>query len=99
MYKVTTKKLFDELVLKDRSELGILMERLRGKTMIEIGVQEGDFADKILSKWPSFEQYYGIDPWPKQINNNDFANVENNQQEDKYQITKKRLSKYWYRID
>ena len=85
-------------MLKDRFQFGPLMELMHAEIIIEIGVQEGQFAERILSNWPSFKQYYGIDPWIKQINYKDGANVEDNQQENKYQNTKNRLSKFGDRI-
>ena len=60
--------------------------------MIEIGVQEGYFADLVLSKWPSFKTYYGIDPWTQQANYKDGANVDNNAHENKYKNTLKKFN-------
>lgn len=74
------------------------MELMRAETMIEIGVQEGHFADNILSNWPSFKKYYGIDPWMQQKIYKDSANVNDQQHNTKYQNTKTRLSKYGDRI-
>ena len=77
-----------------RESLGELMEMRNGKVMIEVGVKQGEFAEKILDKWPSFEHYYGVDPWIQQKNYIDPANVDNNIQNEFYQQAKKRLSKF-----
>ena len=84
--------------LNDRNEFGALLEKFQFKTMIEIGVQSGLFADELLSNWPSFEQYFGVDPWIQQKNYVDWANVDNNEQEKKYQETINRLNKYGNKI-
>ncbi len=84
--------------IKNRNEFGILLEKSKFSTMIEVGVQSGIFAEKVLSNWPSFKQYYGIDPWIQQKNYKDFANVDNNEQEKKYQETINRLKKYGNKI-
>lgn len=49
--------------LKKREDFSELLERLDYKTAIEIGVRNGIFAEKLLKRWPSFETYYGIDPY------------------------------------
>jgi len=57
------------------------------KIMIEIGVQSGVFANEVLSKWPSFEQYFGIDLWAEQKNYVDHANIKQEEQDQKYLST------------
>ncbi len=53
----------DELpILKEREDFGPLMESLQFKSMIEIGVLHGEFANNVLKNWPSMSVYYGIDP-------------------------------------
>jgi hypothetical protein len=84
--------------LNNRNEFGALLEKYQFKTVIEIGVQSGLFADELLSNWPSFEQYFGVDPWIQQKNYVDWANVDNNEQEKKYQETRNRLNKYGNKI-
>jgi hypothetical protein len=53
----------DELQLDSREDIQILLNRFQFKTMLDIGVQSGQFADQILSQWPAFEHYYGVDLW------------------------------------
>jgi len=81
-----------------RLEFGLMLESFKLKSMIEIGVQQGLFADAVLSKWPSFQNYYGIDAWTQQTNYIDQANVPIDQQEIKYKQTLNLLSKYGEKI-
>lgn len=62
-------------------------------------MQEANFADSLLSKWPSFRKYYGIDPWTQQQTYVDSANVNNAMQNVKYENAKQRLRKYENRIE
>jgi hypothetical protein len=81
--------------INDRYQFGILLEQFKFKSMIEIGVQSGTFANECLSKWPSFEQYFGIDLWAEQKNYKDHANINQNEQDKKYETTLRLLtSKY-----
>ena len=81
-----------------RSEFGILLENNNFKTMIEIGVKRAIFTDAILSKWPSFQMYYGVDPWKHQASYIDSSNVNDNEHENYLQQTKTRLKKYGNKI-
>jgi predicted O-methyltransferase YrrM len=73
--------------LKDRSELVVILNKFKWKTMIEIGVQQGAFADLLLSKWQDFEHYYGVDLWQEQRNYVDGTNVKDTEQEKNYNMT------------
>ena len=61
----------EELQLKNillgaRSRFELWVQLLRGanvKTMVEVGVWQGDFAVQILEQCEFIEQYYMIDPW------------------------------------
>ncbi len=76
--------------VKTREELGGLMEQLKKEIMIEIGVQQGGFALGVLTRWPSFKKYYGIDPWTKQENYKEFENEHNSN----YEATKSNLARF-----
>lgn len=54
-------------------ELGSMMEKLDGKTVIEKGVQQGLFVYELLSRLPSFKAYFGVDSRKMQSNNIDVA--------------------------
>ena len=51
--------------IKQREELGDYMENTLhySGNAVEIGVQYGAFAAKMLSRWKSVGQYYLVDPW------------------------------------
>lgn len=92
--KLTVKSQFIKLnesikpiKINDRYQFGIMLEQLKFKSMIEIGVQSGVFANEVLSKWPSFEQYFGIDLWAEQKNYVDHANIKQTEQDKKYLST------------
>jgi predicted O-methyltransferase YrrM len=68
--------------INDRFQFGVMLEQLKFKSMIEIGVQSGVFANEVLSKWPSFEKYFGID----------HANIKQIEQDKKYLSTLNLLS-------
>jgi hypothetical protein len=78
--------------INDRFQFGVMLEQLKFKSMIEIGVQSGVFTNEVLSKWPSFEQYFGIDLWAEQKNYIDHANVNQKEQDKKYLSTVNLLS-------
>lgn len=69
--------------LQERDDFGAMCESLGFRTGLEIGVQRGEFSKTLLSKWPSFEKFYLLDPWEMQHNYVDIANVPNSRQ-DKY---------------
>ncbi len=53
-------------VLSTRSELQVLLKEFEYRTMVEVGVREGDFAYELLQKWPGFDHYFGIDPYERE---------------------------------
>jgi hypothetical protein len=59
--------------------------------MIEIGVKEGEYAEILLSKWPTFEHYWGVDIWEQQKNYDDRANVDSEKQNQLYNKTLTKL--------
>jgi hypothetical protein len=74
-------------VLASRYEFPGLLTEMGLKTMVEIGVHGGQFADATLGKWNSFEHYYGIDVWKHQANYIDTTNAEDDQQDLLYKST------------
>eukprot|EP01006_Ploeotia_vitrea_P065912 TRINITY_DN9401_c0_g1_i2.p1 TRINITY_DN9401_c0_g1~~TRINITY_DN9401_c0_g1_i2.p1 ORF type:complete len:314 (+),score=29.95 TRINITY_DN9401_c0_g1_i2:56-997(+) len=79
---------------KKREQLGDLAEREGMKVGLEIGVQEGKFAESMLSKWKSVQTYYCLDAWEHQENYMDVANKEQKVQDSYYEATQKRLKKF-----
>jgi hypothetical protein len=82
-----------EIKIKSRNELPLLLNKLGLTTMIEIGVKEGEYADAVLSQWPIFNHYWGIDAWQHQANYIDSANVNEKQQINNYNTTLAKLTK------
>ncbi|PRW61289.1 Capsular polysaccharide synthesis [Chlorella sorokiniana] len=51
----------------------------------------GLFSEQLLTHWPSCTRFYAVDLWGHQENYNDIANVDQAEQENRYQETRKRL--------
>lgn len=69
-------------VLQQRNDIIPILERLKFKTGIEVGVQRGIFAKKILSTWKSCEEYKLVDLWGREANYKepgDHSSAEHNQ--------------------
>ena len=85
--------------LGEREDLGNLLEALGFKSAIEVGVFKGEFAEKLLKKWPSFNVYYGVDPYIHQPNYKELTNVKPEEQDSVYQTAKKRLEIFGSRVN
>lgn len=79
--------------LRNRFEFSNLCQKLNFKSVLEVGVLFGDFADRLLSNWPSFVKYIGVDPFKKQKVWVDWANKNNNEFDGIYNKTLLRLIK------
>lgn len=75
---------FNLPILNNRDEFGKLLQTIGYKSAIEVGVFKGQFAAHLLKTWPSFEKYYGIDPYVFQKNYKEKTNVPEEQQNDVY---------------
>ena len=53
----------------------------------ELGVQRGVFSAQILERWTSCARYHLVDLWSQQPNYKDKANVNNNEQQQRYEET------------
>jgi len=71
-------------VLQDRQQFGKFLEKNGYKIAIEVGVFKGTFAAELLKTWPSFEKYYGIDPYIFQKNYKELTNLAEEQQDGVY---------------
>ena len=49
-----------------RNDIIGMLEQLKWKTAIEVGVQRGLFAKKMLSNWPSCTEYKLVDLWGRE---------------------------------
>jgi hypothetical protein len=59
--KKTEEKLNSIKNLTNRFKLWTLLQEFNFTTMLEVGVYKGQLANATLSKWTSFDHYYGID--------------------------------------
>ena len=80
--------------LKDRRLMGSLLEEYGFKTGVEVGVQQGAYADIVLSKWKSCQSYKLVDLWKHQENYVDKANVDQETQDRYFKDTKATLKAY-----
>jgi hypothetical protein len=78
---------FDMPVLENRRQFGKFLEENGYKIAIEVGVFKGSFAMDLLKTWPSFEKYYGIDPYVLQKNYKDRTNLAEEKQDGVYNRT------------
>ena len=61
--------------LRKRKDLPALLEEHGLETGVEVGVQEGKFAEYILQNWKSCKSYKLVDIWAHQENYHNVANV------------------------
>lgn len=80
--------------LKEREELGDLLEEHGFTTGVEVGVKQGVFAKVILDKWKSCKSYMLVDVWAHQENYKDIANVADATHNQFYEQTKAALQQY-----
>ncbi|CAB9506947.1 expressed unknown protein [Seminavis robusta] len=77
--------------IQTRQDIALVLEQMNFTTGIEIGVQQGLFAEYNLKFWPSCRKYKLVDLWKQQPNYFDSANLDNLVHETFYQATKERL--------
>lgn len=85
--------------LKNRNEIGDLLQEYGLKTGIEVGVQRGLYAEILLKKWKSCTNYKLVDLWAHQKNYEDIANVSDEKQESLYQETQARLKPWAHKTE
>ncbi len=61
---------------------------------VEIGVQRGLFSKTVLEAWKGCKEYHLVDPWIKQGNYDDIANVNDYLQNDNLKITKENMKSF-----
>lgn len=86
-------------VLATRQELGTFLEALRFSTGVELGVQRGNFAADILSRWTSAKRYILVDLWEHQKNYHDVANVGQQEQDRRMNEALKQTSRFQDKIE
>jgi predicted O-methyltransferase YrrM len=80
--------------LKNRNELGALLESRGLQTGAEVGVQTGYFSQIVLNNWPSCTKFYLIDLWKHQENYHDFANVADHEHQSYFEEAKTKLQPF-----
>lgn len=80
--------------MKNRDELGSILQEHNFTTGVEVGVKQGKYAEIILKQWTKCKNYKLVDLWAHQQNYKDLANVANEQHENFFQETKRRLAPY-----
>ena len=78
--------------LKTRALLGEFLESRQLRDGCEVGVQRGIHAELLLRRWKSCRSFKLVDLWRQQDNYKDYANVDDEKQEAKYQDTQRRLA-------
>ena len=79
-----------------RDEILELVDHANMTIGVEVGVQKGMFAGKVLDVWKQCEMYNLVDLWQHQKNYNDTANVDNQEQEENMMETKHRMEVYGF---
>jgi hypothetical protein len=85
--------------LKNRNELGNLLEARQLHHGVEVGVQRGRFSRDILSRWPTCQSFTLIDLWAQQTNYVDGANVADNVQEQIYQEALSNVAQFGSKVN
>jgi len=80
---------------RKRSDLAKILQEEGGFYVgVELGVQRGHFADKMLLNWPDATRYVLVDAWRELESYEDVANVDNQKQQENYEATMKRMQKH-----
>ena len=83
-----------DLHFERREELGDILHKNNMEVGVEIGVQAGLFAEKILERWKHCKVYVLVDLWQHQENYKDVANKDSTQQNLLYESTLRRLKRF-----
>jgi len=77
---------------KKREDLGKILQSEEGLSVgVELGVQTGKFANRMLSDWTNCEEYHLVDLWGHQKNYHDIANLAQEGQDRNYDQTMQTL--------
>uniref|UniRef100_A0A7S3L567 Methyltransferase domain-containing protein n=1 Tax=Amphora coffeiformis TaxID=265554 RepID=A0A7S3L567_9STRA len=77
--------------LRNRDEIGSLLEEFQFRVGAEIGVQRGLNTKELLTRWKSCETFHLIDLWAQQKNYEDAANVDDMKQESIFETAQRNL--------
>jgi len=85
--------------IKSRDLFGVMSDE-RGFTVVaELGVQRGFFTDRYLYTAKKNKKYYLVDTWEQRSNYSDAANVDNYEQQARFNHAMKRLAPYSARTE
>lgn len=80
--------------IRNREEIGNVLEEEGFKIGVELGVQRGVFTSQTLSRWKSCESYLLVDIWQPLENYADLSNKDQSGQDKNYQETLKNTAKW-----
>ena len=89
-------------ILKPYYNRGSLLEQLAERGIChacEVGVFRGEYSEEILTKIPSLEKLYLVDPWEHQENYVDVANYDDEGQECHLNDTKSRVAPWGSKVE
>ena len=81
-------------IIDHRDDFAQLLKAEKKTIGLEVGVQKGHYSERMLSKWTNCEKYIMMDPWKRQEHFQDGANVNNDEQEKRFQETKARTKPF-----
>ena len=85
--------------LKNRQEFGQLLQEYGYTTGAEVGVKQGEFAEKLLSIWTNCKNYKLVDLWDHQENYEDIANVNKETHDQFMKDTERRMKPYGDKVE
>ena len=88
------KKSNNPIVFNTRNDFGELLENEGAKIGVELGVQEGIFAEHTLKHWHSAEKYVLVDAWKPLENYEDLSNKKQTEHDKLYDKAMWRLSQF-----
>lgn len=76
-----------------------MLEKLKWKTAIEVGVQKGLLAKKMLDNWPSNTEYKLVDLWGREDGYKEPGEHSNSFHENALRETKRRVKPYMDKVE
>ena len=86
-------------VPEKRNDIIAILEKLKWKSAIEVGVQKGLFAKKMLDNWPSCREYKLVDLWGKEEGYQEPGEHDKSFHEQAYRQTKKRVKPHKEKVE
>lgn len=86
-------------VLSRRNDIIAVLEKLKWKTAIEVGVQKGLLAKRMLDNWPSNTEYKLVDLWGREDGYKEPGDHSNSFHENALRETKRRVKPYMDKVE